>query len=183
MRTKLSVLLGDGKCGFHAAPGSPFPAGEVPWSVAVGDLNNDGIPDMVITPYGPQVRDARQIAATVLLGDGNGAFHPMPGSPFALPGCASPRRVAVGNTAGKGARDFAVTCANTASLLLFHGQPNGGFRLSSLDVASAPDLAGAASHPVPPERGVLFADLTGEGKDDIIISNGSAGTITILLPK
>jgi hypothetical protein len=39
----VSVLLGDGRCGLRPAPGSPFPAGSVPWGVAVGDINNDGI--------------------------------------------------------------------------------------------------------------------------------------------
>src|SRR5271170_6766639 len=62
----VSVLLGDGRCGFRSAPDSPFPAGAVPWSVAVGDINNDGIPDLVLIPYGPQVHDASKVAATVL---------------------------------------------------------------------------------------------------------------------
>jgi len=137
---------------------------------------------MVLTPYGPQVRDPHQIAATVLLGDGAGAFHPMPGSPFALPGCASPRRVALGSISGDRLRDFAVTCANTSSVLLFLGQQKGGFRLTTLDVASASDPVRSTAGS-PPERGILFADLTGQGKDDLIISNGSAGTITLLLPK
>ena len=179
---RVSVLLGDGKCGFHAAPGSPFPAGAVPWSIAVGDLDGDGIPDMVLTPYGPQVRDPHQIAASVLLGDGTGSFHPMPGSPFALPGCAGPRRVALGSISGGRLHDFAVTCANTSSVLLFLGQQKGGFRLTTLDVASASDQARRTAGS-PPERGILFADLTGQGKDGLIISNGSAGTITLLLPK
>ena len=176
---KVSVLLGDGKCGFHAAPGSPFPAGAVPWSVAVGDLNNDGIPDMVLTPYGPEVHDAGQIAATILLGDGNGAFHPMSGSPFALPGCTSPSRVAIGSTSGNSLRDFAITCDSSASVLLFLHQQKGGFRLFTLNVASSLNGAG----PKPSERGILFADLLGDGRDDLIISNSSAGTITLLLHK
>jgi hypothetical protein len=171
-----SVLLGDGKCGFRPAPGSPFSAGAVPWSVAVGDINNDGIPDLVITPYGPQVRDAGEVGATVLLGDGRGSFHPMPGSPFALPGCASPRRVAVGSMHENKLCDFAVTCTNSSSVLVFTGQKGGGLHLSSLDVP-----AGASSSPV--GRGILLADLLGKGRDDIIVSNGSAGTITLLLPR
>lgn len=118
---EVSVLLGDGKCGFHAAPGSPFPGGPVPWTVAVGDLNGDGNPDFVVIPCGPQVRDARQIAATVLLGDGKGGFRPMPGSPFPLSGCADPRRVAIGDVIGSRTRDFVVTCANSARVLLFVG--------------------------------------------------------------
>jgi hypothetical protein len=172
----VSVLLGDGRCGFSPAPGSPFAAGAVPWSVAVGDINNDGIPDIVLTPYGREVYDARRIVATVLLGDGRGGFHPMPGSPFALPGCANPRSVAVGSVYRNELHDFAVTCMNSSTILLYAGQKDGGFHLSTFDVPS-----GASGSPA--ERGILLADLLGRGRDDIIVSNGSAGTITLLLSK
>jgi FG-GAP-like repeat len=172
----VSVLLGDGKCGFKAPPGSPFSAGAVPWSVAIGDINRDGIPDLVLTPYGPQVKDARQIAVTVLLGDGRGAFRPMRGSPLALPGCASPLRVAIGSLYGNGTHDFAVTCLNSTNVLLFRPQKEGLPRLSSLDVPAG--TQGSVD-----ERGVIFADILGRGRDDIIVSNGSAGTITLLLSK
>src|ERR1700730_7029679 len=47
----VTVLLGIGKCGFDPSPGSPFPGGVVPWSVAIGDINSDGIPDLVLIPY------------------------------------------------------------------------------------------------------------------------------------
>jgi hypothetical protein len=137
----VSVLLGDGRCGFHAASGSPFPGGAVPWSVAVGDLNHDGHQDLVLVPYGPQVRDPKQIAATVLLGDGKGRFHSMPGSPFALPGCTSPRRVAIGDVTGSALQNFVVTRRNTDRILLF------------------------------------------PGSNDILLTNGSAGTIILLIPK
>lgn len=170
----VSVLLGDGRCGFHAAPGSPFPGGAVPWSVSVGDLNNNGNAGFVVVPYGPQVHDPRQIAATVLLGDGKGGFSPMPGSPFPLPGCSSPRRVAIGNVTGDGSGDFVVTCMSRAAVLLFLRQKGGGYRTLSLDVS------GGRPGQVPAERGVALADLTGRGREDIIISNGSAGTITLL---
>jgi FG-GAP-like repeat len=172
----VTVLLGNGKCGFNKPPGSPFPGGAVPWSVAIGDINHDGVPDLVLTPYGPRVGDARKIAATVLRGDGTGGFTPMPGSPFPLPGCASPRRVAIGSVYGNGRHDFAVTCTNVATVLLFLGESGGGLHVSSLDVPAGTS-AGV------PERGIILADIMARGRDSIIISNGSDGTITILLSK
>lgn len=171
---RVSVLLGDGKCGFQPAPGSPFVGGAVPWSVAVGDLDRDGTPDLVVLPYGPQVHDSRDIAATVLLGDGRGGFHAMAGSPFSLPGCRSPHRVAIGDVTGGALRDFVVTCMGSDAVLLFTAGADRSYRATTLRVPTGEQTQ------VAPERGVDVADLTGKGRGDIIVSNGSAGTITIL---
>lgn len=168
----VSILLGDGKCDFHAAPGSPFPAGAVPWSAAIGDLNGDGNPDLLIAPYGPHVHDPKAIAVTVLLGDGRGGFHPAAHSPLPLPGCASPGRVAISNS-----NRFAVTCMNTDRILLFSTGNNHGFQSTPITVPS-----GQASR-IPTERSLAFADLLRRNKSDIIVTNGDAGTITLLLSK
>jgi len=44
----VSILLGDGKGGFRLLAGSPFAAGRTPVSVAVGDLNGDGVPEIAV---------------------------------------------------------------------------------------------------------------------------------------
>jgi len=82
------VLLGDGAGGFSAAPGSPFPTGSIPFSVAVGDFNGDHKLDLVTANVGDN-------NVTVLLGDGAGGFSAAPGSPF--PTGSTPYSVAPGD--------------------------------------------------------------------------------------
>jgi hypothetical protein len=71
----ISVFLGDGRGAFHAAPGSPFPAGHLPNDIAVADMNNDGNPDLVVANHqSPYLR--------IFLGDGTGRFRLAPGVPI-----------------------------------------------------------------------------------------------------
>ena len=168
----VSVLLGDGRGGFEDAAGSPFPAGVFPWAVAVDDLNRDGNLDLAVLPYDRDIADAKQLGVTVLLGDGKGGFRPMTGLPFSLSGCRGPDRVATGDVNGDGYRDIAVTCAQNNKLMLFLGSSGGAFRVSSVDVPTG-------------WSGLAIADLNGDGRDDIVVSNntGSAPGVTILLSK
>jgi hypothetical protein len=166
----VSILLGDGKGGLHDAPGSPFPAGAVPWAVAIDDMNKDGNLDLVILPYDRDVPDPQQLGVTVLLGDGKGAFTKMRGSPFSLAGCRGPDRVATGDLNGDGFRDIVVSCAQNDKLMLYMGAKDGMFQVSTRDVPTG-------------WSGLAVADLNGDGKDDIVVSNNKSGTITIFLSK
>ena len=47
----LSVLFGDGSGNFSLAKGSPFSVGHYPGTLAAGDLNGDGIADIVVPNY------------------------------------------------------------------------------------------------------------------------------------
>lgn len=166
----VGLLLGDGKGGFRKAPGSPFPAGDTPWMFTVGDVNGDGNPDVAVIPYERDIRDPKKLGVTVLLGDGKGGLTTMRGSPLSLAGCRGPSRVAIGDIRGNSLHDIVVSCAQNDKLFFFMSAKNGGFAVFT---RSMPTGWG----------GLALADLTGDGKDDVIVSNAAAGTIAILFSK
>jgi hypothetical protein len=93
----VSVVLGDGAGGFAPAAGSPFPVGDDPISVAVGDFNGDGKLDLAV---------ANRLSndMSVLLGNGAGGFAPAAGSPFRVGNLVF---VAVADFDGDGLPDLA----------------------------------------------------------------------------
>ncbi len=98
----LSILLGDGQGRLSSAPGSPFATGgHAPSSIAVGDMNGDGNPDVVVPNFHPSDN------VSLLLGDGQGRLSPAPGSPFATGG-VSPIAVTLGDFNLDGTLDVGV---------------------------------------------------------------------------
>ena len=155
----VTVLLGDGSGRFAAAAGSPFAAGLKPVSVALGDFNGDGKPDIVLANNSGH-------NLTVLLGNGTGGFTPAPA--IAFPAGLFPQAVAVGDFNGDGNLDI-VTAAfnNTVTVLL--GLGTGEF-------------TGAATFPVGSfPQSVAVVDFNGDGKPDIVTANSGDNTVTVLL--
>lgn len=65
---RVSVLLGDGRGGFATVIGSPLATGRLPSVIALGDLNRDTKPDVVVGHEASK-------DITVMLGDSNGRFR------------------------------------------------------------------------------------------------------------
>jgi hypothetical protein len=98
-RNGLSVLYGHGDGTFTLVPGSPFSVGHYPPTVAAGDLNGDGIDDIVI----PNHLDN---TVTIYLG-GKDRIRQANGSPLAVG--RGPQCVAIGDLNGDGKADLVVS--------------------------------------------------------------------------
>ena len=156
----LTILLGDGSGGFTAAAGSPIAAGTTPQSVAIADVNGDGMPDIVTANNGAN-------DVTVLLGDGTGGFTAAPGSPFPLG--LFPQSAAVGDFNGDGKPDIVAADSGNNTVRVLLGNGFGGFAGGgAFNVGSFP-------------QSVAVADLNEDGKLDIVTANSGNNTITVLL--
>jgi uncharacterized protein (TIGR03437 family) len=156
--SNVTILLGDGLGNFVAAPGSPFPVGTGPHSVAIADFNGDGKPDIVTSNSGNNT-------VTILLGNGLGGF----GTPanFTAPGF--PQSVAVGDFNLDGKPDVVTANSGGNNITYLQGDGLGGLK--------AGVQFGAGSIPY----SLAVGDLNGDGKPDVVVANGGDNTLTILL--
>jgi len=162
----VTVLLSDGKRGFVPAPGSPFPAGKKPFGVAIGDVNGDGRPDLIVGNWGGHPEDESFDAVNVLLGEGKGKFSPLPGSP--LRAGRGPARVAIGDLNGDGFGDVAVANYVGDDVTVFYGSRRGLRRGPTLKTGHRP-------------QGIAVGDLNGDGRGDIATANSEEDTLTLFL--
>lgn len=166
----VTILLGNGKGGFTQPAGSPFPCGDSPFNIAVGDVNGDGLADLAIvnSPSSTAERSGRD-GLTVLLGDGRGGFRAMAGSPFPLD--RFPNLAAIGDVDGDGVGDVAVSNPDRDEITVFYMTRNGtGASRKRLPVHGHP-------------KGLAIGDLDGDGKGDIAVTNNSDNTVTVIFGK
>ena len=159
----VTVLLGNADSRFSDAPGSPFKIGGFPWSVAVGDFNEDGKPDLSVV-------DGKNDSVAVLLGDGNGVFTKSSGSPFSVGWWTWPFCVAVTDIDRDGRLDLVVANTNNTVTILL-GSGRGLF-------SKAPDSPYRAGK-LP--RWVVAEDFDRDGMPDLALANAGSNDVTVLL--
>jgi len=161
----VTILLGNGDGTFTASPSSPA-TGVDPDSIAVGDFNGDGIPDLAVANLWGTVIGDETGTVTVLLGNGDGTFTATATSPETG---ANPGFVAVGDFNGDGISDLAVSNNASDDLTILLGNGDGTF------VTAANPPTGSA--PV----GIAVGDFNEDGIPDLAVANNAAETLTVLL--
>jgi uncharacterized protein (TIGR03437 family) len=156
-------MVGDGT--LVPALGSPYITGNYNISVASGDFNGDGLPDLV---FGGGTDDT----LTVLLATREGGFVLAPGSP--IPAGFIDSSLVVADFNGDGNLDIA--SLSSTQLRIFLGDGKGGF--SQVAVIPVPS---ASSNSL--ATGFGAADFNRDGNVDLAFVEGSStpGTVTVLL--
>jgi hypothetical protein len=163
-QSSLSVLLGNGDGSFQPAVttnvlNSGLATGTAQ-SVAVGDFNGDGLPDVALNTAGPAGP-----AVELLLGQGDGSFQP---NHLILPVGQTPFSVAAGDFDGNGALDLVTANSNGAVSVLL-GNGGGAFR-PRIDLA-----VGGSPH------SVAVGDFNGDGRLDVAVAQQLTDTVSVLL--
>jgi hypothetical protein len=130
-----------------------------PRSVAIGDVNSDGRPDVVAA-------DAPDGVSVMLATGATGNF----GAPTSFTAGSSPNSVAIADLTGDGRPDLAVANSGSAnvSILRASGAP-GNF--------SAPTNFAVGSSP----SSIAVGNLNGSGGLDLAVANQGSGTVSVLL--
>jgi hypothetical protein len=158
---QVSVLLGNGDGTFQAPRN--YGVGSYPNSVAVGDLNGDGVPDLVVAngaPFGGSP------SVSVLLGNGDGTFQ----AARNYDAGQDPDSVALGDFNGDGKLDVVVINAGYGTVSVLPGNGDGSLQAPrSYDVGIQVSSGLVSSS-------VAVADFNGDGALDLAVANAGGGT-------
>jgi hypothetical protein len=158
----VSLGLGNGKGGFALAPGSPFPAGNHPYSgLSLADLNGDKALDIVV----PNVHGN---AVSALLGNGKGLFKLAGGAPW--PVGPRPSVTSVADVNGDGKPDIVATHDDDALLAVLIGDGKGGFKNAPGSPYALPQRA----------WGIACGDLNADGKIDLLLGSPTSELLLVL---
>jgi hypothetical protein len=154
----LTILSGDGRGSFQR---SDVPLRTVdPWFVSIGDINNDRVPDMVMT-------HSERSELTVLIGTGAGRFTEATGSPYNLGSNAW--HVAIADL-NHDAKPDVLAAANSGVRVMFG---NGGGQFVA--APGSPFLTGKGTWHL------AVIDVNGDGRPDVVTSNLESNNVSVLL--
>ena len=137
-----------------------YPVGLVPYAIAAGDMNGDGLPDLAVANS-----SFMSNSVTVLLGAGGGSFYPYSDLSVA----AGPRGVAIADLDGDGKNDIATANWRAGAASVLRNLGGGSFATrTDYDMAGGPTA-------------ILTRDLSGDGNPDLIVVDQSSSLVSVLL--
>jgi hypothetical protein len=145
--TNVSVILNQGAGNFGAA--ASYDAGVKLVSMAVGDLNGDGMPDLALG-------NASGNTISLFLNQGNGAL----GLPALVAAGQTAQRLSIADIDGDGTNDLVASTSGATRVLMNQGNA----------VFAAPQ-----SYPSLASDNLVVGDMSGDGKPDVVgIKQGNA---------
>lgn len=139
-----------------------YPTGNEPYGVAIGDLNNDGKPDIVVANYSSNTISAFKNIGAV------GAISFAVKVDFTTG--AGPNSVSIGDIDGDGKPDITVPNNNANTVSILRNVSSSG----TITLASKVDFPTGA-YPFDSKIG----DFDDDGKLDVAVANGNVATISI----
>ena len=145
-----------------------FATGGYPYSVTAADVNGDGLPDLIVANYGSKT------VSVLLNTTAPGATTPSFATQQTFATGTQPVSVTVADVNGDGMPDLIVANngSNTVSVLLNTTAPG----------ATTPSFATQQTFATGTQPfSVTAADVNGDGKPDLIVTNYGGNTVSVLL--
>jgi hypothetical protein len=147
------VLLGNGGVNFQSPASYGISSSRVAGSIAIGDVNGDGKPDIVVSSF---TAGGRMGKISVFLGSGDGTFQP---EKVALSGLQAPSSLLLADFNGDGKLDLAFI---DSGIEIAPGAGDGTFAPPVTAVVSTAGL-----------QSLAVGDINGDGLPDLVANNGT----------
>ncbi len=148
-----------------------FATGTAPISVAIGDLDGDGKPDLAVANLGTGVNTVSVLRNTSTSGSiGTSSFA----DKIDFTAGTQPRSIAIGDLDGDGKPDLAVANLTSGNISVLRNTSTSG----SIGTNSFADKVDFTTGTTP--RSVVIGDLDGDSKPDLVVANTDPNSVSVL---